>query len=82
MRVGSPPNGVVATGQWEQETGHLVQAWFQLFAEPLFTYGGFFSRNQLARYARRIRTSIQTRSLTYLAAITAASVATWSLGGA
>ena len=44
--------------------------------------GGFFRRDPPAMYARRIRTAdtiITMRSLTYLAAITAASLATWSL---
>jgi len=45
--------------------------------------GGFFCPNPAARYARRIHpctTTLTLRSLTYLAAITAASLGTWSVG--
>ena len=45
--------------------------------------GGFFCPNPAARYARRIHPCTPTltlRSLTYLAAITAASFGTWSVG--
>jgi hypothetical protein len=74
----------------------VVQNWQPRFQDPIkpadrigrntactLSEGRFLGRNQSWRYPRRIRTATTTnttRSLTCLAAITAASLGTWSFG--